>query len=394
MDLLASCYDSDESLSSNNDDDEKGSSKLVTLPSEDEKLNETMNDNLSNALLGHPKSNIKMDLVSISSINNNRSKPGGRKRKRNESDMDSSNVFHFKRSKPHVNGNWAGLVYLDILNQDTLYSSLTNGVMLLETVQNSILAFQHFIENGDGENDISRNAKISSNIECRKDEHVVLGSHIPLRNEIQSSDREESDDDSSTSSDEDSCESKSTEKQTFSLHISLTKSFFLQKQSIESFLQEVRTFMASTVHTPFCIQIPITSQVQKNGEKKSYICDLEILSNDEQTRSFLTIPLEGTFTDLSNIKSIVDMMNKVMIKYGLEPYYKDPKFHISISSWNYCKAIIDKWNNRRPQSRGSAFYASDEDSDLNTIEETLTIRVAGINCDFGTVEKHFISFEN
>lgn len=393
MDLLASYYDSDLSLSSKNDDDEKDSSKLVNLVSKGEKINETNTDNLSNAL-GHPKSNIKMDLVSISNINSHRSKPGERKRKRNESEIDSSNVFHFKRSKPHVKGNWAGHVYLDILNQDTLYSSLTNGVVLLETVQNSILAFQHFIEKDDGKKATSRNTEISSNADSRKDEHVVLVSHIPLRNETQSSDHEESDEDNSTSSDEDSCESKSTEQQTFSLHISLTKSFYLQKQSIESFLQEVGTFIASTLLTPFCVQLPITSQVQKNGEKKSSICDLEILSNDEKTRSFLTIPLDGTLTDLSNIESIVDMMNKVMIKYGLEPYYKDPKFHISICSWNYCKAIIDKWNNRRSQSRGSIFNSSDEDSNLDTIEETLTVQVAGINCDFGTVEKHFFSFQN
>lgn len=388
MDLLASCYDSDQSLSSNtgNADDEKGSSKLVNSISKDEKVKETNIDY-------NPKSNIKMDLVSITSINNNKSKPGERKRKRSESDMDSSYSFQFKRSKPHVNGNWAGHVYLDILNQDTLYYSLTNGIKLLEAVQNSIIAFQNFIENGDGKIDMSRNL-VSSNTVRQKDEHVVLVSHVPLRNETQSSDHEESDGNNSTSSDEDSRESKSTEQQAFSLHISLTKSFYLQKQSIDSFLQEVRTFMASTQHTPFCIQLPITSQVQNNGEKKSYIYDLEILSNDEQTRSFLTIPLEGTFTDLSNIKRIVDMMNKIMIKYGLETYYKDPKFHISISSWNYCKAIIDKWNNRRSQSRGCTFHTSSKDSDLDTIEETLTIRVAGINCDFGTVEKHFISFEN
>jgi hypothetical protein len=111
----------------------------------------------------------------------------------------------------------------------------------------------------------------------------------------------------------------------------------------------------------------------------------EILSNEDRSRSFLTVPIvPSVSTNVNSIRNVVALIDEVLEKYGASKYYNDAKFHVSIASWAYESWIIEDYQE----------YHS-HDKQANTTHELLDFNlvVRGIYCDIGTIEKHYIPFE-
>ena len=95
------------------------------------------------------------------------------------------------------------------------------------------------------------------------------------------------------------------------LHVSLSRPFFLQLGSIDSFHREL--LQGLSYERAFVIQT-----------------DKEIiLSNEEGTRSFLAWKL----VDNQALRRIVVQIDAVMLKYKQQAYYCPPVFHVSLASF-------------------------------------------------------------
>ena len=68
---------------------------------------------------------------------------------------------------------------------------------------------------------------------------------------------------------------------------------------------------------------------------------VDILCNDEGTRSFLTLPVVMGCTGLQRI---IDCIDSVMKKYQLPQYYSSPLFHISFASTTGNVGLREKRN--------------------------------------------------
>ena len=426
--------------------------------------------------------------------------------------------MHFKRSQPHVIGNWSGHLYLKVnipehshdanssygRDHEYGYGELKN--VILNTLDHFVMTMncncQHHrhcycypnvpnvplhhpdqnqavvIHSSQNNPALPPENKQSQRLECgisdgggnisssrNAVEKVMVVSHIPMHRSNTLANKMHQDSSLSSSSSSSSslesnhdCTSTQNECQQHHLHISLSRPFYLQKQSIESFITDLKKLIAVKVQYPIRARIPIsrsnlihqaacactctttnttipttmptTTNASTQGNdlgNKSIsvptaiqIPKVEILSNDEKTRSFLTIPLQTdemtkkdqyqcvttTTTTIANevgIPRIVDIIDIIMAKYGQEKYYQDPKFHISIASWHYNEGIVEKWQDycQRRQcvhgvQRNGNDGVNDDDGESNDglrgSDAMLSIVLRGMHCDFGTVEKHFIPF--
>ncbi|KAH3768492.1 hypothetical protein DPMN_169705 [Dreissena polymorpha] len=92
-------------------------------------------------------------------------------------------------------------------------------------------------------------------------------------------------------------------------HMSLSRTVTLRHHWIEDMREMLRTSFAEQPSS--CCEV----------------CGLAVLSNDEKTRSFLTLTVSCADDVLESYTSAVD---KCFKEYNLPPYYKPPLFHISI----------------------------------------------------------------
>jgi hypothetical protein len=102
-------------------------------------------------------------------------------------------------------------------------------------------------------------------------------------------------------------------------HISLSRTFYLQLGSIESFVQDLRA-RVSFEHE-FSLWLDMEQP--------------EMLVNDEHTRSFWTLPVRKTSTTTppwSTLLRLVQQVNDVLRKFQQPTYYESPIFHVSLAS--------------------------------------------------------------
>lgn len=134
------------------------------------------------------------------------------------------------------------------------------------------------------------------------------------------------------------------------LHVSLSRPFFLQLASIESFQRELQDALS---------------------HERDFVLQMDeelILSNDEGTRSFFGWKL----TRNPALNRIVGQIDAVMLKYKQQVYYDPPIFHVSLAS-----------------VQGKLF-----DNVLGNLEETgddeipeSLVRARKISCTFGTTKR-------
>ena len=372
----------------------------------------------------------------------------------------TSRRHHFKRSQKHINGNWAGHVYMKIPcspgNEDDgdddsieqerlLYNCVVNTIehfqeaMMMESGSSSLLPLTTIPANSTAR---THQSAVNDNDTCNVTAatHVEIIPHIPIplvkksdRNaspiadesyvqnddsQSQSQTQSQQSDPDSDSDSESSLSDKSSSKTDVqdyhpALHLSLSRPFYLQKQSIQPFLKDLKKRIQISVPSQFiCVRVPTREIGMKRGhsnvhsklhphshkglsislkqqqhqrERRERMMDATILSNDDKTRSFLTVPVTVSGVDPCFIVSLID---STMKKYGQRVYYENPQFHLSIASWKYNDAILEQWERLRVLDCHKEVC----DCDGEEVPEQLLFPVHGICCDFGTIEKYNIPF--
>ncbi|KAI8078234.1 UPF0406 protein C16orf57, partial [Gilbertella persicaria] len=93
-------------------------------------------------------------------------------------------------------------------------------------------------------------------------------------------------------------------------HISLSRPVYLRKYQLDQFAQEIKEALAhiSSFSIAFAQLAPLT--------------------NDEKTRSFLTLEIGTGYNELQQCMKCVD---KIMLQYHKPVFYHPPRFHTSIA---------------------------------------------------------------
>lgn len=273
-------------------------------------------------------------------------------------EIDKSNHV-FKRNKPHVQGNWAGTLFISL--SEERYEGPASELRKLASTKVELF-HQHLLE---------LQKEIANNQDMKIVPHVNL-------NELHNYDEDSSSGPDSDDDDDSNLEENKSKDQG-GLHVSLAKPFFLQKQSIQPFINDMKRRI-SLIH-PFLVQFDSTAT------------ETEILVNDSGTRSFLTLPICNGQEALENLVASID---SILTKYGLDTYYSDPKFHCSIASWNgnhkWVNDSISILNNKDNRQSSSTNQDQNHETCSEIGKKYITFIIRGIECNFGTTEQHFISF--
>ena len=132
------------------------------------------------------------------------------------------------------------------------------------------------------------------------------------------------------------------------LHLSLSRPFFLQTASIDSFRRELQLEL---LHVR-ALALEFDDDI--------------ILSNDEGTRTFFGWKV----ADNEYLRHIVQKIDSVMLKYQQQVYYSPPIFHVSVAS---VRGTLPDCRRHLKQHRAS------ESSDA------LVYYARKVSCSFGTV---------
>merc|ERR1712187_692281 len=150
-----------------------------------------------------------------------------------------------------------------------------------------------------------------------------------------------------------------------------------QYQSLSSFISDLTNRLKSIRKFTLDFFIPL---VDKEPFTRSCFNgnSIEILVNDENTRSFLVLrPIRSC-----SITGLIDVINDLLIRYGQKPYHKDCKVHISIASirGNVLSWLTDEQRKYYGDTSGKMYGDQPE---LITHGNFLSFLVDSINCDFG-----------
>jgi hypothetical protein len=275
----------------------------------------------------------------------------------------------FQRSRSHVQGNWSSHVYINLRHErnEGVYYSLEDHVAdLIRDFHQKLLLSTHGRQRE--KDDLVIVPHIILDRKGTRSNDQNIRSEVDAEHDENSSSEESSDSDSETSTDGE-CQ---CEEEYRSLHISISRQFYLQKHSLEAFLAELKERIRIQQRHP--INISISAK------------HCEVLTNDEKTRSFLTIPVTNSSNE--SVRNLMTIVDYVLSKFGQKRYYSDPKFHISIASWKYEECIERasvEWEKAPCENQASGQLSG-------TPKDDFIFVVDGIMCDFGTVEKHRILF--
>ena len=316
----------------------------------------------------------------------------------------------FHRNQPHITGNWAGNIYIT-LGELSFYEYNRWKEFATSKIR---LFHQHMMK------------KVNECQDLMNVDQIVIVPCFDLNKVNTNDDDDDSSNSSSSSIDSDRSNVDNEDHNMGVFHISLSKPFFLQQQSIQPFLNELKKRLS--IHSHQYQNQPLVIQFDTNSN------ELEILVNENQTRSFLTIPVSlcdsngkkgndknnGVQNTDQRLKDLISITDSMMIKYGLDCYYEKPKFHCSIASWkgkydwitsSSCgsKASPTKGENENTIVKLDAIETNITGKDcttkLNSNDNNdgggrkanrppLTFIIRGIHCDFGNSDKHFIEFSS
>lgn len=320
-------------------------------------------------------------------------------------EMELYPMHTFQRNIPHIKGNWTGTIYISLkeskerINNPYHNYNVQSYKRLKEFACTNIIKFRDEI--------ITIKERKLNEKDTLLLNDIVIVPHIDIgmakKNEIiknkadgslSSSCEEIPDDDSDSCNDHDV---QDDEDNDCGLHISIAKQFHLQKQSIHSFLLDLEKQLKFVQR--FSIQLNTNDSTESND-------NLEILVNDNQTRSFLTIPIHNNDYhqhhhhhckgNTNKMNELIEIINSLMRRYGLEPYYDNPKFHCSIASWKghhdwITSSVNIQHSGDKEGSNNRTGSKVVEDFQKDSLT---TFMIQGVNCNFGNTQKHFIKFNH
>ena len=309
----------------------------------------------------------------------------------------------FSRSVPHTRGNWCGHVFLDIDAKSSIGATL-----LYRAAQLKIKRFHEFLS-----------LQIDSSVAMSTDANLKnfqIISHLSNKEyDDESSSAVTNSSDSDIDYDPNHARTLKSKKDSFksNLHISLSRPFYLQEQSILPFVQclKKRLSFEQSLQCSFLLK-----DVNKSIQPQ------DVLVNDDKSRSFLVLSSaqkksiqEGSNpqTDFIRITSCVD---HVMELYNQPLYYKDPKLHVSIASLKGDATVLfqqhpetkfTKLNkslntsihqnvrstplNLEKKIEESDLHDDGDDDDDIDFPDIVTLRFQRIICTFGTTKKFEIN---
>lgn len=180
-----------------------------------------------------------------------------------------------------------------------------------------------------------------------------------------------------------------------SLHVSLSRPIYLPAPSVDSFLQTIS----------ICIQTVLSvSNLHSDRKQNGRMFHMRpreaaIFTNDQQNRSFLTIPICGQNAQWVK-RVLLPPIDKTMKKFGLNSYYSEEGencvLHVSVASvkGNMVKVMADARSDSQPvkdchsSMRYISLFASEcKLSDAaKCIPATIPIRLDTVQCQFGEVK--------
>jgi hypothetical protein len=333
-----------------------------------------------------------------------------------ESDSNDSNEF--QRTNPHWEGRWAGhlflpfpsLDHLDIADQsfendesescaeDTSDESdveeeetvLPESRSFLPSIRILIKYLALLLQEAFDDTDEHEYSSESSNI--------TIVPHIPMQPaRIQTK--------NTSMSDAPKPQRNNEYTQQLFLHVSLSRPIYLPAPSVDSFISSISQ----------CIKTVLS--VSKNNSNSK--CngrlfhlnphDAAIFTNDDQSRSFLTIPITGESTQWIK-RVLLPPIDSTMKRFGLKSYYSEEGercvLHVSVASvkGNIIKRIAEARNRyagvtdidsnelRSISLLGCKQILSDGalaemESTLKSVPSSIPIRFDRVQCQFGKVKE-------
>mmetsp|Transcript_10999 Transcript_10999/g.16067 ORF Transcript_10999/g.16067 Transcript_10999/m.16067 type:complete len:299 (+) Transcript_10999:80-976(+) len=245
----------------------------------------------------------------------------------------SSNDKLFVRSVPHVRGNWAGHVFIDLKVYQSNADLQEAVTVSIRELANRLMVATRQRKQSAGDGPSSSSSSSVSTTTGGTSTLQLLQPQTIVRHE--------------------------------DLHVSLSRPFFLQLASLESF---VRDLQSELTHRPFAL----TVRFKKH----------KILVNDERTRTFWCWHVDTTPPLLHLIESI----DHIMSEYRQPTYYDPPSFHVSVASVA---------GNMAMEGYGMKDSATENDSDDDDDDDCVTtILVRAISCTFGTTKEFSIPLRN
>jgi hypothetical protein len=184
------------------------------------------------------------------------------------------------------------------------------------------------------------------------------------------------------------------------LHVSLARPIYLPAPSVDSFLSSVSKCINTVVSA---------SNLNNNSKLHGKIFHLQIhqaaiFTNDEQNRSFLTIPLTGQYVNWIK-RVLLPPIDSTMKRFGLKTYYSEEGescvLHVSVASakGNLVKVMGTARNYGGEEGFGSLksiplFDPSQSKMGgvLESIPSSIPIRLNRLQCKFGQVKEISVKF--
>jgi len=194
----------------------------------------------------------------------------------------------------------------------------------------------------------------------------------------------------------DNQQSKTTKS---SLHISLTKPFYLQNSNLASFASLLHQHLSSYTSSSSS-SLAITLEPSKT----------RILLNESKTRSFLCIPLHP-FSNAIIENLIRKCIDPVMLKFGGDIFYEDCACHVSVAS--VCGDVQEhlagntRWGDAVVGGTNNIVINADKKKENDTNEKNdpcddggvgeespITIMMDQIHCTLGTTKEYVFHLSN
>ena len=316
----------------------------------------------------------------------------------------------FERSNPHWEGRWAGHIYLPFPNFDSCNTDDQNHDELNNETDANILADEDS-DRGSDESSVS-----SIEDECLQASRSFLPAARALIHYWEALLNEvcvDIDDNVSGSvivphvsmspkktnpNSNQTVNKQDIQNNNTHLHISLSRPIYLPAPSVDSFLADI-TSSVSSIH----------SAARRHGHYSSHkgkIIHLRphnatIFVNDNQTRSFLSIPVSDESSRWAK-RLLLPSIDATMLRFGQKAYYDEGIMHVSIASvkGNMIPIILKKRRHKDLMHTASGNESKISsiplfqspgchqlaDETRRCIPESIPIRLDRIQCDFGKVK--------
>jgi hypothetical protein len=274
------------------------------------------------------------------------------------SDREAQSQSLFVRAQPHVRGNWAGHVFVRIPISSSSTTSTTGTAAPSDSSDSSSVSAD------ESEADSSWQSAVNESVAMFRDDLEragYTGTLVPHEH----------------------------------CHLSLSRPFYLQVASIDSFIQKLTERLQLCPVTTVRILASNNYKYKdgddddddKSSKSNKQKQQSNILVNDDQTRSFWTWPVLHQQQSNAALLQIVQAVNAVLKIYNQPVYYDPPHFHVSLASFVSSASA----STQSSTTNTSATAATDMHQDLPKRMQQLATRTSRSNDDDNVDDKETVA---